>query len=86
MPSRNLAHSADKATPREGTLYSLLNQRSAAATLDLWLATVFAVTPKRAWCSWPTGRRIAVHRAGKPPQPGGRAISRSAAASRPSDV
>src|SRR3954451_13679597 len=28
------------------------------------IATVFAVTPRRAWCNWPTGKRIAVHRAG----------------------
>jgi len=63
-PNFSIVVVAEGAIPREGTLYSLPNQRSAAATLDLWLATVFAVTPKRAWCSWPTGKRIAVHRAG----------------------
>src|SRR5258705_1283412 len=64
MPSRSTAHSADSATPREGTLCSLPNQRSAAATLDLWLATVLAVTSRRAWCNWLKGTPIQVQRAG----------------------
>ena len=34
--------------PRCGTSCSLPNQRSAARTLDLWLAKVLAVTPTRA--------------------------------------
>src|ERR1700722_2465049 len=64
MPSRNVAQSADSSTPRGETWCSLPNQRSADATLDLWLATVFAVTPTRAWCSWPTDKQIEVQRAG----------------------
>ena len=64
MPSRNFAHSGESGTPRTGTSCSLLNQRSAARTFDLWFANVFAVTPTRAWCNWATGIRTDVQRAG----------------------
>ena len=46
--SRNRAHSGDSRAPCCGTSCSLPNQRSAARTLDLWFARVFAVTPTRA--------------------------------------
>ena len=46
------------------TLCSLPNQRSAARTLDLWLANVLAVTPTRAWCKWATEIRTEDQRAG----------------------
>ena len=50
--------------PRLGTSFSLPNQRSAARAFDLWLASVFAFIPTRAWCRRPIGKRAAVQRAG----------------------
>ena len=50
--------------PRLGTFFSLPNQSSAARTFDLWLASVFAFAPTRAWCRPPTAKRVAVQRAG----------------------
>ena len=64
MLSRNAAHSAESRIPCRGTSCSLPNQRSAARTLLLWFASVFAVTPTRAWCNCPTGIRTEVQRAG----------------------
>ena len=50
--------------PRRGTFFSLPNQSNAARTFDLWLASVFAFAPTRAWCRRPTAKRVAIRRAG----------------------
>jgi hypothetical protein len=65
IASRKAAQAAFSGTPRGATSCSSPNQRSAALTLDFWLASVLALAPTVAGCRRSMLNRAAVQRAGK---------------------